>query len=260
MMETNGQKNGSRTDWEEYARCYDVLAELTPYRSMMDEVVRQIDIRPEQRVLDAACGTGNLTVRLLPAIDTDAGIIGCDSSMEMIERARKKTRGSSTATIMFADLNATLPFPDSTFDRVASVNTLYALADPLSSLREFSRVLKVGGKLVLVTPKEGYENGLILKAHCGSTKPDEYWRNAHSSPEREGMLIREATNDPELVRSLVRVAMFNRIICNELAFHFFTAEELRDKLQEAGFMITHLGGTYANQNHCITAVRISTRR
>jgi ubiquinone/menaquinone biosynthesis C-methylase UbiE len=259
-METNELMHGNRTDWEEYARCYDVLSQLSPYQSMMDEVARRIDVQPGQRVLDAACGTGNLMVKLLTAIDPDARIIGCDSSMTMIERAKEKLAGNGVTTIMFTDLNARLPFPDSTFDRIASVNTLYALADPLGALREFSRVLKVGGKLVMVTPRQGYENGLILKAHCGSMKPDEYWRNAHSSPERERLLIHEATNDPELIRSLVRVAMFNRIIYSEQTFHFFTADGLRDMLQEAGFMITHLGNTYADQNHCITAVNTSTQR
>jgi ubiquinone/menaquinone biosynthesis C-methylase UbiE len=238
--------------WNRYAADYDCLNELRPYARMVEKVVRTLR-SAEYPILDAGCGTGNLTARLA---DMRTGrVVGIDSSDAMLKQAKRKCAEMEFHRV---DLNSRLPFGDSEFGTIACINTLYALADPAAVLREFSRLLRQQGLLVLATPKLGYENGLILKSHCRSRKPDSYWRDAHASPEREELLVREAIRDRRLAERFLRIARYNRAIAHENSFHFFTASELSRLARESGFLRVRIKETYAGQNLLLVAKRNPT--
>jgi ubiquinone/menaquinone biosynthesis C-methylase UbiE len=242
----------TQTDWGAYALYYDALMELTPYVQMLRAVAAaaQDGAAP---LLDAGCGTGNLLYLL--SQQNRREMSGLDSSTTMLARAREKCPG---VRLEYADLNTSLSLPDGCIGTITCVNALYALPRPSYTLAEFRRVLVPGGSLVIATPKRGYENGLILKAHCGSKKPDEYWLNAHASPEREEMLVREAIIDETLVQRMLSVAKVNRQIAHTTLFNFFTEEELRGVLAAAKFEIVEYAETYAHQSHLIVARKHET--
>ncbi len=242
----------SINDWDEYARCYDTLLELGPYRSLCEAVSHSLRPSKGDRILDAGCGTGNL-LSLLSQRDTGALFCGIDLSTSMLARAYKKLAQESAITLLRSSLDDELPFPDESFTKVVSMNVLYALPHPEYTLRELYRVLTHGGALVLATPKQGYDNGLILKEHTGSSLPDSFWRDAHSSPEREALLVREATADEGLISALLTIARFNRVIARTAAFHFFTKEEMHSLVKCAGFTDAHITPAYAGQAHLVTA-------
>lgn len=242
-------------DWEEYALCYDSLLALVPYRSMLNEIVAEVKICGAHTILDAGCGTGNLTALLTE--DTSLYITGVDSSPEMLTRAKEKC---ASARFMHADLNGTLSFEHETFDTIVCVNALYIVENPLHTLKEFCRMLKYGGTLVIATPKHGYENGLILKAHCESEKPDAYWIDAHASIEREEKLVKEALGDGMHALNMLTVAAINRRIARTKQFHFFTAEELCEVMYSAGFQIAEYKETYAGQAHLFVTHKPLTLR
>lgn len=235
-------------DWEEYALCYDSLLALVPYARMLNDIVAEVKICGAHTLLDAGCGTGNLTTLL--AKDDLSRVTGIDSSPEMLARAKKKC---SSARFMHADLNDALSFKDETFDAMACVNALYIVKDPAQTLKEFCRILKGGGTIVIATPKRGYENGLILKAHCESEKPDAYWLDAHTSIEREEKLVKEALGDETHALNMLTVAAINRRIARAKQFHFFTEAELREVIYSAGFQIAKYKETYAQQSHLFVA-------
>ncbi|MBY0294091.1 class I SAM-dependent methyltransferase [Patescibacteria group bacterium] len=240
----------SDIDWNEYATNYDSLNSLEPYREMLAEVVGVIWHSKPSAILDAGCGTGNLLVRLTASyIPT---LVGMDSSTEMLAHAEKKC---PSVQFVQAELNTELPFEKNAFDAIACVNALYAVKDPNKTLAEFARILKRDGVLTIVTPKQNYDNGLILKTHCGSTKPDEYWRNLHSDLAREELLMREALQDEVTFQKMRRVVDVNRRISTNMRFHFFTGPELRDAVQLAGFSVIDLRETYARQSHLLIARR-----
>lgn len=245
----------SPTNWNLYAECYDALNRLTPYVNMLENVL-EIAIAHDVEILDAGCGTGNLTARL-SASDRERRITAIDCSDAMLDRARQKCKGASV-NFLKADLNEALPFEDERFGAVFCINTLYALKDPALALREFARVLAPDGMLIIVTPKRGYENGLILKAHCGSEKPDEYWLNAHQTPERERTLIHEAIHDEKFAEQFIWVARFNRQIATSRTFHFFTMDALSDLMRDVGFQQLRLAPTYAGQNILFAGQKIVT--
>ena len=101
--------------------------------------------QPTSQALDLCCGTGDMTLALLgQSRGSGAKIVGADFSHAMLERARKKSAGSSLAWIEADALH--LPFPDSQFALVTAAFGFRNLTDYDASLLEIVRVLKPGGE------------------------------------------------------------------------------------------------------------------
>lgn len=100
------------------------------------------------RVLDVACGTGDLSLVLAEA--GAARVIGLDFCRPMLEIARRKADADSRS-IPFVEGDALrLPFADATFDAVTIAFGLRNLAGVADGLRELRRVLKPGGRLAVL--------------------------------------------------------------------------------------------------------------
>lgn len=124
--------------------------------------VKQASVKPGDAVLDCACGTGDLS-RLFA--DSGAGkVVGLDYTEEMLVVAREK-RGQSTGKVareieyIRGDAQA-LPFADNTFDVVSIAFGIRNVQDPAQAAVEFRRVLKPGGRLV-VLEFDRPSNGLV---------------------------------------------------------------------------------------------------
>lgn len=144
----------------EIAPRYDFLNHLLSFS--LDHVWRRATARrfahilrrPEARVLDVCCGTGDLTLALDRARDSlVAGaaqrqpVMGSDFVEGMLERARRKARrGASRVTFAAADA-LHLPVPDTSFDLLTTAFGFRNLANYESGLREFARVLRPAGEI-----------------------------------------------------------------------------------------------------------------
>ncbi len=105
--------------------------------------------RPQARVLDLCCGTGDMAFALhRRASSGTAQILGADFSHAMLQRAAEKAaekgRGNALRWIEADALR--LPFPDGHFDLVTSAFGFRNLADYDAGLREIARVLAPGGE------------------------------------------------------------------------------------------------------------------
>lgn len=100
-------------------------------------------------MLEVGFGGGALLNDLLAA---GAQVAGVDASAAMVERARRRFRKAIIAgRLSIAEgLASALPLPAASVDQACSVNSLYFWADPALVLAEFARVLRPGGRLVLV--------------------------------------------------------------------------------------------------------------
>jgi demethylmenaquinone methyltransferase/2-methoxy-6-polyprenyl-1,4-benzoquinol methylase len=101
--------------------------------------------RPDARVLDLCCGTGDMAFALLrEGGNTPARILGADFSHAMLQRASRKSNGTS---LRWTEADAlSLPFSDLQFDLLTSAFGFRNLADYDAGLREIVRVLRPGGE------------------------------------------------------------------------------------------------------------------
>ena len=100
----------------------------------------------EMTVLELACGTGLLSVRLAGSVKL---LEATDFSEEMIWQAKAKTHSSR---LHFSVQDATsLPYAEETFDAAVISNALHIMPEPEKALAEIRRVLKPGGILIAPT-------------------------------------------------------------------------------------------------------------
>ena len=93
--------------------------------------------------------------------------IGVDSSEEMLKAALLQARGSgSQCSFMHADA-AELPFVDESFDVVVNRHLLWTLPEPLAALREWVRVLRPGGRLIVIDGM--WDMATSAAAHTGTS-------------------------------------------------------------------------------------------
>lgn len=114
--------------------------------------VRAAAVRPADHVLDVACGTGDLT-QAFAATSADR-VTGLDFTREMLDIAEHKRAALAprlAGKITYVEGDAMmLPFPNGAFDIVSIAFGIRNVARPADALREFARVLKPGGRLVIL--------------------------------------------------------------------------------------------------------------
>ncbi|WKZ52595.1 MAG: class I SAM-dependent methyltransferase [Anaerolineales bacterium] len=113
------------------------------------KLVQQANIQPQMRVLDLGCGTGTLTLMLKHAYP-EAQITGLDGDPQVLDIARDKSRGTDIK--WDEGLASSLPYPDSTFDRVVTSLVVHHLItdDKRRAFKEVYRVLKPQGELYVL--------------------------------------------------------------------------------------------------------------
>ncbi len=145
MSVVNGtlEPEAVRTMFDRIAPVYDRMNRLMTAgldRRWRERTAQRV-VRPGDRVIDAACGTGELALADLLA---GAGqVVGVDFSKPMLERARQK---SGAIEWVHGDLSR-LPFPDAGFQAATVGFGLRNVADLDGALRELRRVLEPGGRL-----------------------------------------------------------------------------------------------------------------
>lgn len=138
--------------WNLYARCYDTIAGLAPYQDMLDEVVQGLELAPGMRVLDAGCGTGALAERVA-LVRPDVEWVGIDLSPTMLEIAKAKRRWPHGFSFSQANIDDYLSSDTRGFDRIASVNVIWTLADPQATFARMTQALRSDGGMVHTTPR-----------------------------------------------------------------------------------------------------------
>lgn len=120
--------------------------------------LEQVQVPKDATVLDAGCGGGS-TVRRLAALASEGTVIGVDYSAASVAVSRRvNARGVEGGRVGIVRASVVgLPFADRTFNLVTAVETHYYWPDLPANVREIGRVLKAGGRFVLIA--ETYRDG-----------------------------------------------------------------------------------------------------
>ena len=105
-----------------------------------------------QRILDVACGTGDSTISITKAAGEGSEVTGVDISegmMALVQGKAEKAGVAGRIDLAVADGEA-LPYADGTFDRVTCAFGIRNFEHKEQGLSEFRRVLKPGGKVVIL--------------------------------------------------------------------------------------------------------------
>ena len=109
------------------------------------------ELGPGESALDVCCGTGDLTLELAGRVAPGGHVVGCDFSEPMLDLAREKARQRSVSGARFEWADAlSLPYDAGRFDAVTVGFGVRNLADLERGLAEMARVLRPGGRLVVL--------------------------------------------------------------------------------------------------------------
>lgn len=213
-----------KSTWEAAAGIYADTAGLLTALSGQAELAREFGgIAQDSRVLDLGCGPGQLA----DALSEVAGEVhGVDFSERMVAAAQR----------LFPDLTfqvangEKLPYGDSTFDAVVCNYTAHHLARPEVVFREILRVLRPGGRVVIIHPIQAEQAcwGSFAEALCEELPPEEL---------PGGLLLEVA--DPHDYETLLSRCGYVNAHCERRVKP--VAFSKIDQLLDAGWMVCGLG-------------------
>jgi len=140
-----------------YGVTYDaVVTRYPPYEAMLEEIVAFVARSvPDEtaarvtRVLDVACGIGNVSLRLAKE---GYSVVGIDGVRHLVEIAREKDRPrGATLTFQHLDIGRAVVPGAGNFDVLVSMHTLYWHPNPPALLEGCRRALKPGGHAIFLT-------------------------------------------------------------------------------------------------------------
>ncbi|MGI9116066.1 MAG: class I SAM-dependent methyltransferase [Gaiellales bacterium] len=155
----------TRRSWD--GRTYDRVG--TPQAEWGRAVLDRLELRGDETVLDAGCGSGRVTEMLLERLP-QGRVIAVDGSASMIEAARERLGDRADVEILVADL-LELDLGDVRVDAVLSTATFHWILDHERLFRRLHAVLRPGGRLVAQCGGKGNIARVLARAEAVMREP-----------------------------------------------------------------------------------------
>lgn len=141
-----------RAMFDRIARVYDLMNSVMTMGLHHRWRARAADLaqlQPGARALDVACGTGDLALELAERVGPGGEVVACDFSEQMLELARAKVADRPTVRVEWANA-LELPYGDDEFAAATVGFGVRNFSDLERGLRELARVVRPGGKVVIL--------------------------------------------------------------------------------------------------------------
>lgn len=161
-MNTNGSPNEPFV-YKEAERCGKItdMVQIPTAGAFLDtqRIVSSIGVAPGQQVADLGCGSGFFTISLAQAVGEDGVVIAVDIMPEPLESVQTRAEGMGLKNVraIRADLEVLggTKIPDNSQDLSLLANTMFQSPKKEAMLAEAVRMLKPGGRLVIIEWKKG---------------------------------------------------------------------------------------------------------
>lgn len=197
---------------ENYAR-YLVPAVFNTWTT---ETLQHLQARPEDNVLDVACGTGVVSFEIAQLVGAYGKVVGIDTDPGMLTIAERIRKGRGTNNLVFRQMDGNaIKYADGVFDRIVCQHALMFFDDKPRALREMFRVLSRGGSMVVTAwgSRMGTPHEALLADAFRAHLPEEptFFETLFSLGERGDMeaALRDAGLKSHcIVERVQRTAMF----------------------------------------------------
>ena len=142
-----------RSVFDSVASKYDVMNDLMSmglHRAWKAYTVLVANVKEGQQVLDIAGGTGDLSLAFAPKVGPTGRVVHTDINQAMLREGRNRLIDAGVCLPTLVCDAEHLPFPDGQFDLVTVAFGLRNMTHKDAALREMNRVLKPGGKLLVL--------------------------------------------------------------------------------------------------------------
>jgi len=189
----------NRREWD--APAYDRVN--APMTERGNDAVARLELRGDETVLDAGCGTGQVTATLLERLPRGR-VIALDGSRQMLDAARERFAGDARVSYVYADLAEPLPL-EQPVDAIVSTSTFHWVLDHDALFHHLAAALKPGGQLVVDCGGAG-NIAAVLEVLRELGQPDHPWN--YAGVEETEAQLRAAGFDRMDVRLVPRVSHF----------------------------------------------------
>ncbi|RLA26028.1 MAG: bifunctional demethylmenaquinone methyltransferase/2-methoxy-6-polyprenyl-1,4-benzoquinol methylase UbiE [Gammaproteobacteria bacterium] len=154
QVDEKDKVNLVRGVFDSVASQYDIMNDLMSigvHRIWKRVAVQLSNVREGDQVLDLAGGTGDLTTLFSKRVGKNGKIVLADINSEMLRTGRDRLIDRGLTDVTYAQVNAEcLPFEDNSFDCVCIAFGLRNVTDKDAALRSMYRVLKPGGRVIVL--------------------------------------------------------------------------------------------------------------
>jgi ubiquinone/menaquinone biosynthesis C-methylase UbiE len=121
------------------------------FQPIADALLLELAPASGERWLDVGCGAGAVTLPAARGVGSSGSVVGVDIAPLMVERTARTAEGEGLRNVTVLVGDATAPPVEGPFDVVASSLVLFFLQDPAAALRSWLDLLRLGGRLGVVT-------------------------------------------------------------------------------------------------------------